>query len=101
MNGVIEEDSRQLLEWLVRDRLQISGGNAKKFSGGIFGYLPYLGVLRIDGLNGVFMTTKYSWNTKDNTIDAEHIRIFTDDIFSDVEYSFAFESDNVVKPTVI
>lgn len=99
--GVIDSDSRKLLEWLVRDRLQISGGNAKKFSGGIFGYLPYLGVLYIDGLDGVFMTKKYSWNTKDNTIDAEHIRVFTDDIFSDVAYSFAFEGGTVVKPTVI
>lgn len=89
-----------VLNWLVRDRLTISSGNSTVFSGGIYGYLPYLGVLSINNVTGIFMTTEYRWDTLRNTIEAEHQRIFTDDIYSQVTVDFNLESDNVVRPAI-
>ena len=89
-----------LLNWMARDRMTISGGNATIYSGGIYGYLPYFGVLSINNVDGLFMTTEWSYDTKNNKISATHERIFTDDIYSDVTVDFQLESDNIVTPSI-
>jgi len=101
ISGVID-DTKQfpLLNWLSRDRLQISGGNSTIFRGGILGYLPYLGVLSINNIEGLFITTAWSYDTANNKIEAEHERIFTDDIYDDVSVSYQLESENVVRPAI-
>jgi hypothetical protein len=91
---------RPLLEHLVRDRMEISGSTAVKFNGSILGYLPYFGWLTIDGLGGQFMTVAWSWDTANNKIEAEHIKIFSDDISSDLNVDFALEGDSVIRPAI-
>ena len=98
-----------LLEWLVRDRLQISSGNALNFSGGIYGYFPYLGVITIDniGTRGEpielhrFMTTAWSYDLTLNLIAANFERIYNKDVSSDVSYVYELETDNtVIRPAI-
>jgi hypothetical protein len=91
---------RRLLDLYVRSRLEASGGNAMLFQGGIYGYLPYDGRLNIDGLEGNFMTVQYSWNTRDNTIQAEHVRIYNDDIEETTDVEFNFEGPETVRPAI-
>jgi len=99
--GTIDSSKKwKLLNWMVRDRLTISSGNATVFSGSIFGYLPYLGVLSIENIDGLFMTIKWSYDLANNVINADHERIFQDDIYSDIDYSFELESDNVIRPAI-
>ena len=89
-----------LLEILSLDRMRMSGGNSQVFSGGIYGYLPYLGVLTIDNVKGLFMTISYSWDLRNNVITATHQRIFLSDNYVDLDYTYRLESDVVVKPTI-
>ena len=99
----------ELLEWMVRDRLQISSGNALTFSGGIYGYLPYIGIITINNVGSGtepptpyrFMTTQWSYDLAINVISAEYERIYNEDIFEDVEYIKELETNNtVIKPAI-
>ena len=111
VNGTINiKDRFPLLNWLVRDRLQISSGNSLTFSGGVYGYLPYLSVIQIDKIglpvqNPVklhrFMTVKYSYDLSRNLISVEYERIFQDNIDNDVSVSGPIlEGAKVVKPLI-
>lgn len=101
-NGGVIDTSKQLklLNWMARDRMQISGGNSTIFTGNVYGYLPYLGNLRINNVDGNFMTVAWSYDLASNIISAKHERIFTDDIYDNVSVSFEYESDNVITPAI-
>ena len=110
-NGVIDIQKRfPLLNWLVRDRLQISSGNSLTFSGGVYGYLPYLSVILIDNI-GVpiqdpvklhrFLTTKYNYDLSRNIISIDYERIFQKNINDDVRvFGPVLEGSKVVKPLI-
>ena len=111
VNGTINTQKRfPLLNWLVRDRLEISSGNSLIFSGGVYGYLPYLSVIQIDKIgvpvqNPVklhrFMTVKYSYDLSRNLISIDYERIFQDNIDNDVSVSGPIlEGAKVVKPLI-
>ena len=111
VNGTINTKKRfPLLNWLVRDRLQISSGNSLTFSGGVYGYLPYLSIIEIDKIgvpiqNPVklhrFMTVKYSYDLSRNLISVDYERIFQDNIDNDVSVSGPIlEGAKVVKPLI-
>ena len=94
---------------MVTDRLQISSGNALKFSGGIYGYFPYLGVITIDNIGNdaepvtldKFITSKWTYDLALNVISAEFERIYNNDISQDVTYNKELETDNtVIKPAI-
>jgi hypothetical protein len=111
INGSIDVSKRYpLLEWLVRDRLQISSGNSLRFSGGVYGYLPYLGVTTIDKIGNTldpitlhrFMTTQWSYKLDLNIISIEVERIFQDDIYYDITASGrTLEGVKVIKPLIV
>ena len=99
-----------LLEWMVRDRLQISSGNALTFSGGIYGYLPYLGITTIDNVGTEtepptphkFMTTKYTYNLALNITSVEFQRVFDQIIDNDMKTTGkVLEGVTVVRPSVV
>ena len=99
-----------LLEWMVRDRLQISSGNALTFSGGIYGYLPYLGITTIDNVvtetepptPHKFMTTKYTYNLALNITSVEFQRVFDQIIDNDMKTTGrVLEGVTVVRPSVV
>jgi hypothetical protein len=111
VNGTIDTKKRfPLLNWLVRDRLQISSGNSLTFSGGVYGYLPYLSVILIDNIglpiqNPVklhrFMTTQYSYDLSKNIISVNYDRIFQINIDEDVSVNGpTLEGSKVVRPLI-
>ena len=101
VGGVIDETKQlPLLNWLSRDRLTISGGNATIFKGGVLGYLPYLSVIKINNIDGIFMCIAYKYDLEQDRIEASFERIFNDDIYSDVSVKYQLESDNVISPAI-
>jgi len=101
ISGVIDDTKMfPLLNWLARDRMQISGGNSMIFRGGILGYLPYLGVLTINNIDGNFQCLSYTHDLKTDRIEAEFERVFDDDIYDDLSLTFALESENIVRPAI-
>tara|TARA_R110002020_G_scaffold297267_3_gene513037 strand:+ start:5284 stop:7269 length:1986 start_codon:yes stop_codon:yes gene_type:complete len=111
VNGTIDTKKRfPLLNWLVRDRLQISSGNSLTFSGGVYGYLPYLSVIQIDNIGvpiqnpvklHLFMTSKYSYDLSKNIMTIDYVRIFQNNIDNDVNVSGPIlEGSKVVKPLI-
>lgn len=101
-DGIIIDPLKQypILNWLARDRMTISSGNATMFKGGIYGYLDYLGDLSINNVTGVFMTVEWKYDTAQNRIEATHERIFNNDIYSEVTVDFQLEAENVVRPAI-
>ena len=108
-NIIDSSNQYELLQWMVTDRLQISSGNALKFSGGIYGYFPYLGVITIDNIGNdaepvtldKFITSKWTYDLALNVISAEFERIYNNDISQDVTYNKELETDNtVIKPAI-
>ena len=98
---VIDDTKKyKLLQWLVIDRLRISSGNATIFKGGIYGYLPYLGVLTLAGIDGIYMTIGWSHNLNENKISGEFQRIFVTDIEADTIWTFDYEGVNVIEPAI-
>lgn len=101
INGVIDETKQYpVLNWLVRDRLTISSGNSTIFTGTIYGYVPYTGKFSINNIEGVFMMIKYTYDLLNNTTDCEFERVFTDDVSDSIEYDYALEGENVVRPAI-
>jgi hypothetical protein len=108
--GVDTSVQTRLLEWMVRDRLQISSGNSLNFSGGVYGYLPYLGVITIDNIGTRsepttlhrFMTTEWSYDLARNKIAINLERIFNENILTDIDYKYSLETENIIiKPAVV
>lgn len=95
--GVTE--SKPLLQIMGEETLRMNQLPARVFSGDIFGYFPYLSVISIDGLSGLFMPIKYSYDTKENIISAELKQIYGNEL-TDINYEKTFDYGNVVKPTI-
>lgn len=95
--GFVEE--KPLLQIIGEETLRINQLPTRVFSGDVFGYFNYLSVILIDGLSGVFMPIKYSYNTKNNIISAEFKQIYGDEVL-DIDYKKTFDYGNTVKPTI-
>ena len=97
-----------VLDWLTRDRLRISSGNSLLFTGGVYGYLPYLGVLTIDNIGFqtepitpyYFMVVGYSYNLANNIISGQFERIFQADIYDDTIVYYNLEGQNIIRPAI-
>lgn len=75
------------------------------FSGDVFGYIDYLSVISIDGLDNVlFMPIEYDYNAKTNITKLKLKQILNnqlpDSTFSDIDYQLTLDYGNVVEPTI-
>jgi len=95
--GFTEE--KPLLQIMVEDTARVQQSTAREFSGDVFGYFPYLSLVSIDGLNGLFMPIKYEYDTKENVVNATLRQIFAGEV-ADLEYKKTFDFGNTVKPTI-
>jgi hypothetical protein len=73
---------------------------SKEFTGNVFGYVPYLSLIDIDGVTGKFMPIQYNFDTKNNITSLKSLELFGDEL-TDIDYKFTFDFGNTVKPTII
>jgi hypothetical protein len=87
------------LKIATQEELRISQRPTKIFEGSTYGQLPYLSVIEINGLDGVFMPIEYSYDTMVNTSKMKLLELFCPEL-SDLEYKFTYDFGNTVKPTI-
>lgn len=92
-------ESKPILQIAGEDILRISQSAAKMFSGDAYGLVPYLSVITIDGLTGVFMPIEWSYNTKSNIVSLKLLEGFTGEL-NDIKYNLILDYGNTVKPTI-
>lgn len=89
-----------LLGISAMDDLRIQANPIQVFSGSIYGYIPYLSVVKIDGVTGVFMFIEYDYDYKSNKIQAKLMQFYNDDIAA-IEYIISPDyGNNTIKPTI-
>ena len=92
-------ESKPILRIASEDQLRISQKPTKVFSGDLYGFLPYLCVLSINGVSGVFMPIKYAYDTIENITKVKLLELFSAEI-SDLIYKFTYDYGQTVKPTI-
>jgi len=66
------------------------------FSGDVYGYLPYFNKIIYDKIEGQFLITAYSFNSKTNITRLECSQAFIDFINQDYEQTFYFDDEKNV-----
>jgi hypothetical protein len=90
-----------LLGISAMDDLRIQSSPIKAFSGSVFGELPYMSVITIDNVNGLFMPIEYNYNPKTNTSDSIKLLEFYNSDLGDIEYTVSPDYGNsTIKPTI-
>jgi hypothetical protein len=95
--GVSEE--KPILQIYGEEVVRLSQQPPTIFSGDVYGYFPYLSRVTINNITGVFMPTKWRYDTMMNTISCEFRQVFGDEI-DDILYELTYDYGNVVKPTI-
>src|SRR3989304_3336356 len=93
-------ESYPLLRIAAEEELRIGQKPLKKFTGSIFGYLPYLSFIEINNISGKFLPIEYSYDTKSNIVNFKLLELYSAEI-PDIMYKFTFDYGNTVKPTII
>ena len=95
-----------LLQIMGEERMKMYAKPLRVFSGDVFGYIDYLSVISIDGINNtLFMPIEYEYNAQENItklklkqiLDYDLIPLITSD---KIDYQLAFDYGNVVEPTI-
>jgi hypothetical protein len=96
-----KNEQKPLLRISAEDDLRIQRNAIKVFSGDIYGQIPYLSIVSIDGIQGLFMFTEYSYSLKTKQISAKLIQFYSDEL-GDIQYLFSYDyGNNTIKPTII
>tara|TARA_R110000796_G_scaffold186402_1_gene303319 strand:+ start:362 stop:2278 length:1917 start_codon:yes stop_codon:yes gene_type:complete len=96
-----------LLQIMGEERMKMYAKPLRVFSGDIFGYIDYLSVISIDGINNtLFMPIEYEYNAQENITKLKLKQILDYDLIplttSDkIDYQLAFDYGNVVEPTIV
>ena len=101
-NSVVFPPFRKLLDFLVRDRLVMESGNRLEFQGGVFGFVPFGSMLRIDGFDDCFFILDWSFDPVTNVTEMTSVRIFNDpSVESDINVEFKLEGGTVIEPQIV
>jgi len=93
-------ESLPLLGISAMDDLRIQSAPIKLFSGSIFGEIPYLSVVGINNVTGLFMFIEYEYDYKANKIEARLLQFYNSDL-GDIEYSISPDyGKSTIKPTI-
>lgn len=93
-------ENKPLLQITGEEQLRMNAKAGRIFSGSVYGFFPYLSVISIHGLDGLFMPIKYSYDTVNNIVSGEFKQLFGDEL-DDIDYTFALNTNgNVVTPTI-
>ena len=71
----------------------------KTFTGDIFGYVPYLSIIEINNINGLFMFIEHSYDTDSNITRGKLQQFYTSEV-ADLDYLLTYDYGNTVKPSI-
>lgn len=96
--GKFEE--KYLLRISAEDDMRIQQKPIKVFTGDIYGEIPYLSIIEINNINGLFMFIEYSYDTDSNITRGKLQQFYTSEV-ADLNYLLTFDYGNTVKPTIV
>jgi hypothetical protein len=89
-----------LLGISAMDDLRIQSNPIKLFSGSIYGQIPYMSVITIDNITGLFMPIEYDYDYKTNKSQVKLLEFYNTDI-ADIQYTVSSDyGNNTIKPTI-
>jgi hypothetical protein len=89
-----------LLGISAMDDLRIQSNPIKVFSGSILGEIPYMSVITIDNISGLFMPIEYDYDYKTNKSQVKLLEFYNTDI-ADIQYTVSPDyGNNTIKPTI-
>jgi len=92
-------EEKSLLQISAEDDMRIQQKPVKMFLGDIYGEVPYLSIIEINNINGLFMFVEYSYDTDTNITSGKLQQYFTDEV-ADLNYKLTFDYGNTVKPSI-
>jgi hypothetical protein len=93
-------ESLPLLGISAMDDLRIQANAIKVFSGSIYGEIPYMSVISINNIVGLFMPIEYDYDYKTNISQVKLLQFYNDDI-ADIQYEVSPDyGNNTIKPTI-
>lgn len=94
-------ETKPLLLISAEDDLRIQSAPVKLFSGDIFGQIPYLSVISINNVFGLFMFIEYSYDIKENILSGKMMQMYNNEL-GDILYNFSYDyGNNTIKPTIV
>jgi hypothetical protein len=99
-NRVGKDEILPILAISAMDDLRIQSSPAKIFSGSIFGEIPYLSVITIDNIVGLFMPIEYDFDYKSNKSNIKLMQFYNSDL-GDINYEVSPDYGNSnIRPTI-
>jgi hypothetical protein len=93
-------ESLPLLGISAMDDLRIQSNAIKVFSGSVYGQIPYLSVVTINNIDGLFMPIEYDFDYKTNISQVKLLQFYNTDI-ADIQYQISPDyGNNTIKPTI-
>ena len=93
-------EQKSLLQISAEDDLRIQSSPVKVFSGDIYGQTPYLSVININNVFGLFMFIEYSYDINQNILSGKMMQFFAIEL-GDIIYDFSYDyGNNTIKPTI-
>jgi len=83
------------------DDLRIQSSPVKVFSGSVFGEIPYMSVVSIDNVTGLFMPIEYDYDPKSNKSNVKLMQFYNSDL-GDIVYEVSPDYGNSnIRPTIV
>ena len=100
-----DHEFKPILQIMGEERMKMYAKPLRVFSGDVFGYIDYLSVISIDGINNVlFMPIEYEYNAETNITKLKLKQILDEQLITSLEnkidYQLTFDYGNVVEPTI-
>lgn len=93
-------EAKPILQIMGEETMRMNQLPSRLFSGDVFGYINYLDVISINGIDGSFMILEYSYDTYANIIALVMRQIFGDEL-TDLDYTQTIDYGNTVRPTIV
>jgi hypothetical protein len=89
-----------ILRISAEDDLRIKRNPIKVFSGSILGLFPYLSIININNIVGLFMFTEYTYDFRSKVLNAKLTQFYNDEL-GDMDYLLTYDyGNNTIKPTI-
>ena len=94
-------ESLPILGISAMDDLRIQSSPIKVFSGSVYGEIPYMSVVTIDNVTGLFMPIEWDYDIKENKSNIKFMQFYNFDL-ADISYEVSPDYGNSnVKPTIV
>jgi hypothetical protein len=100
-NRLGKTETLPILGISAMDDLRIQSSPIKVFSGSVFGEIPYMSVVTIDNVSGLFMPIEYDYNINTNKSNIKLMQFYNFDL-ADISYEISPDYGNsTIKPTIV